>query len=162
MCLQMKKVHRVLRGAIRSVSKRLALHCIATPILPLQRIFPHTMRLKQDRKLHSGLHQGQVTRLSARCLAQRPATEWGRHTATPNALKTGHFKETFTECHNLPTRYDTKKMQWPLLQGQTTCLSAHRLAQHAATRWGWDTSTPDALKTAHFKKTLTDFNILPT
>ena len=162
MCLQMKKVQGVLTGAVRSVSKRLALHCIATPVLPLQRVFPHTMRPKQDRKLHSGLRQGQATRLSARRPAQRPATEWGRHTAAPNALKTGHFKETFTECHNLPTRYDTKKMQWPLRQGQATRLSAHRPAQRAATRWGRDTSTPDALKTAHFKKTLTDFNILPT
>ena len=99
-----EKTQGVLIGAIHSVSKRLAVHCIATPVLPLQRIFPHTMRPKQDRKLHSGLCQGQATRLSIRQPAQRPATEWGRHTATPNALKTGHFKETFTECHNLPTR----------------------------------------------------------
>ena len=131
-----EKVQGVLIGAVCSVSKRLALHCIATPVLPLQRVFPHTMHPKQDRKLHSGLRQGQATRLSACRPAQRPATEWGRHTAAPNALKTGHFKETFTECHNLPTRYDTKKMQWPLLQGQAMCLSAHRLAQRAATRVG--------------------------
>ena len=30
--------------------------------------------------------------------------------------------------------------------------SAHRPAQHATTQWGRDTSIPDALKTAHFKK----------
>ena len=105
-----EKVQGVLTGAVRSNSKQLALHCIATPILPLQRISPHTMHLKQDRKLHSGLRQGQATRLSARRLAQRSATEWGRDTGAPNALNTGHLKETFIECHNLPTRYDTKKM----------------------------------------------------
>ena len=118
MCLQRKKVHGVLRGAVRSVSKRLAVHCIATPVLPLQRVFPHTMRPKQDRKLHSGLRQGQATRLSARRPAQRPATDWGRHTAAPDALKTGHFKQTFTESSILPTRNDTKKIAvapppWP-------------------------------------------------
>ena len=98
-----KKVHGVLRGAIRSVSKWLAVHCIATPVLPLQRVFPHTMRPKQDRKLHSGLRQGQATRLSACRPAQRLATNWGGHTAAPNALKTGHFKQTFTKSNILPT-----------------------------------------------------------
>ena len=117
-CLQRKKVQGVLTGAVRSVTKRLALHCIATTVLPMQRVFPHTANQKQDRKLHSGLRQGQAMRLSARRPAQRPATDWGRHTAAPNALKTGHFKQTFTDCNILPTRYDTKKMHWPLRQGQ--------------------------------------------
>ena len=113
MCLQRKKVHGVLRGAVRSVSKRLAVHCIATLVLPLQRIFPQTMRPKQDRKLHSGLRQGQATRLSARLSAcrpaQRPARHRGRHTAAPDALKTGHCKQKFTDFNVLPTQYDREK-----------------------------------------------------
>ena len=104
-----EKSSRSLRGAVRSVSKRLAVHCIATPVLPLQRIFPQTMRPKQDRKLHSGLRQGQATRLSARRPAQRPARHRGRHTAAPNALKTGHCKQTFTDFNVLPTQYDREK-----------------------------------------------------
>ena len=70
MCLQRKKVQGVLTGAVRSVTKRLALHCIATAILHVQRVFPHTANKKQDKKLHSGLRQGQATRLSVRRSAQ--------------------------------------------------------------------------------------------
>ena len=109
MCLQRKKVQGVLRGAVRSASKRLAVHCIATPVLPLQRVFPQTMHRKQDRKLHSGLRQGQATRLSARCPAQRPATNWGRHTASPDALKTGRCKQTFTHFNVVPIQYSREK-----------------------------------------------------
>ena len=109
MCLQRKKVHGVLRGTVRSVSKRLAVHCCATPALPLQRVFPQTMRPKQDKKLHSGLRQSQATRLSARRPAQRPASHWGRHTATPDVLKTGHCKQKFTKFIVLPTQYDREK-----------------------------------------------------
>ena len=36
-----EKVHGVLTGAVRSVSKRLAVHSIATPVITLQRVFPH-------------------------------------------------------------------------------------------------------------------------
>ena len=104
-----EKVHRVLRGVVRSVSKRLAVHCIATPVLPLQRIFPQTMRPKQDEKLHSSLRQGQATRLSARRPAQRPARHRGQHTAAPNALKTRRCKQTFTHFNVLPTQYDREK-----------------------------------------------------
>ena len=104
-----EKRSRSLRGAVRSVSKRLAVHCIATPVLPLQRIFPQTMRPKQDRKLHSGLREGQATRLSARHLAQRPTRHRGRHTAAPDALKTGHCKQKFTDFNVLPTQYDREK-----------------------------------------------------
>ena len=114
MCLQRKKVQGVLTSAVRSATKRLALHCIAAPILPMQRVFPHTANQKQGRKMHSSLYQGQAMRLSARCPAQRPATDWGRHTAAPNALKTGHFKQTFTDFNILPTRYDTKNALAPL------------------------------------------------
>ena len=39
-CLQKKKVQGVLIGTVRSITKRLALQCIATPVLPLQRVFP--------------------------------------------------------------------------------------------------------------------------
>ena len=113
MCLQRKKVHGVLRGAVRSVSKRLVVHCIATPVLPLQRVFPQTMRPKQDRKLHSGLRQGQATRLLARRPAQRPARHRGRHTAAPDALKTGRCKQTSTHFNVLPTQYDTEKRLAP-------------------------------------------------
>ena len=109
MCLQRKKVHGVLRGAVPSVCKRLAVHCIATPVLPLQRIFPQTMRSKKDRKLHSGLHQGQATRLSVRRPAPRPARHRGRHTATLDALKTRHYKQKFTDFNVLPTQYDREK-----------------------------------------------------
>ena len=104
-----EKVHRVLRGAVRSFSNWLAVHCIATPVLPLQRIFPQTMSPKQDRKLHLGLRQGQATRLSARRPAQRPARHRGWHTGAPNALKTGHCKQTFTDFKVLPAQYDKKK-----------------------------------------------------
>ena len=162
MCLQRKKVHGVLRGAVRSVSKRLAVHCIATPVLPLQRVFPHTMRPKQDRKLHSGLCQGQATRLLARRPAQRPATDWGRHTAAPDALKTGRCKQTFTHFNVLPTQYDREKRFRRLRQGQTTRLSVRRPAQRPARHRGRHTAAPNALKTGHCKQTLTDFNVLPT
>ena len=108
-CLQRKKVQGVLTGAICSVTKLLALHCIATAILPMQRIFPHTANQKQERKIHSSLCQGQAMRFLVHRPAQRPATDWGRHTAAPNALKTGHFKQTFTDLDILPTRNDTKK-----------------------------------------------------
>ena len=107
--LQRKKGKGVLTGAVCSINKRLALHCIATIILPMQRIIPHTANQKQDKKMHLGLRQGQATRLSARCPAQRLATDWGRHTTTLNALKIGHFKQTFTDFNILPARYDTKK-----------------------------------------------------
>ena len=161
-CRRRKKVQEVLTSAVRSVTKRLALHCIATAVLPLQRVFPHTIRLKQGRKLHSGLRQGQVMRLSARRPAQLPTTNWGQHTAAPSALKTGHFKQSFIDCNILPTRYDNKKLQWPLCQGQAMRLSVHRLAQRAATQWGRDTSTPDALKTAHFLQIWAHFHTLQT
>ena len=167
-----KKVHGVLRGAVRSVSKRLAVHYIATPVLPLQRVFPQTMRPKQDRKMHSGLRQGQATRLSVRRPAQRPATNWGRHTAAPNALKIGHCKQKFTEFNVLATQYDRekenrrpkqdRKLHSGLRQGQVTRLSARRPVQRPATDWGRHTAGPDALKTGRCKQTFTDFNVLPT
>ena len=162
MCLQRKKVYGVLRGAVCSISKRLVVHCIATPILPLQRIFPHTMRPKQDRKLHSGLRQGQATRLSARHLVQRPATDWGRHTAAPNALKTGHFKQTFTESSILPTRNDTKKIvvappPWP---GDTPFGASPSPVRSYSVGPGH--FHPRCIENCAFQKTLTDFNILPT
>ena len=162
MCLQRKKVHGVLRGAVRSVSKRLAVHYIATLVLPLQRVFPHTMRPKQDRKLHSGLRQGQATRLLAHRLAQRAATRWGRHTSAPDALKTERCKQTFTHFNVLPTQYDREKKIRRLRQGQATRLLACRPAQRPARHWGRHTATPDALKTGHSKQTFTDFNVLPT
>ena len=102
-CVCKGKKFTEFKSAVHSVSKRLAVHCIATPVLPLQRIFPQTMRPKQDRKLHSGLCQGQATRLSARRPAQRPVRHRGRHTATPDALKTGHCKQKFTDFNVLPT-----------------------------------------------------------
>ena len=162
MCLQRKKVHGVLRGAVRSVSKRLVVHCIATPVLPLQRIFPQTMCPKQDRKLHSGLRQGQATRLSARRPAQHPASHWGQHTAGPDALKTGHSKQTFIDFNVLPTQYDREKKIRRLRQGQATHLSARCSAQRPASHWGRHTAAPNALKTGHCKQTFTNFNVLPT
>ena len=162
MCLERKKVHGVLRGAVRSVSKRLAVHCIATPVLPLQRVFPQTMRPKQDRKLHSGLCQGQAMRLSAHHPAQRPARHRGRHTASPDALKTGHCKQKFTNFKVLPTQYDRGKENRRLHQGQTTHLSARRPAQRPERHRGRHTAAPDALKTGRCKQKFTDFNVLPT
>ena len=50
-----------------------------------------------------------MTRLLARRPAQRPARHWGRHTAAPNALKTGHCKQTFTHFNVVPTQYDREK-----------------------------------------------------
>ena len=162
MCLQRKKVHGVLRGAVRSVSKRLAVYCIATPVLPLQRVSPQTMRPKQDRKLHSGLRQGQATRLLARSPVQRPATDWGRHTAAPDALKIGHCKQTFTDFNVLPTQYDREKENRRLRQGQAMRFSARYPAQCPASHWGRHTAGPDALKTGHSKEKFTEFNVVAT
>ena len=161
-CLQRRKVQGVLTGVVRSITKRLALHCIATAVLPLQRVFPHTANQKQDRKLHSGLRQGQATRLSAHRPALRFAIRWGRYTAAANAMKTAHFKKTLTDFNILPTRYNTKNLHWRLRQGQATRLLAHRPAQRVAIRWGRYNATANAMKTADFKKTLTGFNILPS
>ena len=113
---------------------------------------------KENRRLR----QGQATRLSAHRPAQRAASRWGRHTAAPNALKTGHCKQTFTTFKVLPTQYDTEKENRRLRQGQATRLSAHRPAQRAASRWGRHTAAPDALKTGRCKQTFTHFNVLPT
>ena len=55
-----------------------------------------------------------------------------------------------------------RKMHARLRQGQTMSLSAHHLAQRAVTQWGRDTSTPNALKTMHFKQTFVDFHTLAT
>ena len=157
-----EKVHGVLRGAVRSVSKRLVVHCIPTLVLPLQCIFPQTMRPKQDRKLHLGLCQGQATRLSARRPAQRPATDWGQHTAGPDALKTGHFKQTFTESNILPTRNDTQKIAvapppWP---GDAPFgASPNPMRSYSV---GAGHFRPRCIENRAFPKTLIDFNILPT
>ena len=61
------------------------------------------------KNLHWRLRQGQATRLSACYPAQRLSSDWGRQFASPNALKTGHSKQTFPDFNVLPTRYDTKK-----------------------------------------------------
>ena len=156
--MQRKKLQGVLTGAVRSVSKRLAVDCIATPVLPLQRVFPHMMRPKQDRKLHSGLCQGQATRRPA----QRPASDWGRHTAAPDALKIGRCKQTFTHFNVLPTQYDREKKIWRLCQGQATRLLARYPAQRPARHRGRHTAAPDALKTGHSKQTFTEFNVVAT
>ena len=103
-----------------------------------------------------------MTRLSARRPAQRLTSDWGRHTATPNALKTGHSKQTFTEFNVLPTQYDTEKKDRRLRQGQTTRLSARCPAQRLARHWGRHTAAPNALETGHCKQTVTDFNVLST
>ena len=120
------------------------------------------MRPKQDRKLHSGFRQGQATRLSGRRPAQPPATDWGRHTAGPDALKTGRCKQTLTDFNVLTTQYDREKKNRRLRKGQTTRLSARCPAQRPARHWGRCTTAPDALKTGHSKQTFTDFNVLPT
>ena len=162
MCLQREKVHGVLRGAVHSVSKRLAVHYIATPVLPLQHVFPHTKRPKQDRKLHSGLCQGQPTCLSARRPAQRLATDWGRHTAAPDALKTGNFKQTFTESNILLTRNDTKKIAVvppPWLGDAPFGALPGPVRSYSV---GAGHFRPRCIENRAFQKTLTDFNILPT
>ena len=115
-------------------------------------------REKENRRLC----QGQTTRLSARRLAQRPATDWGRHTTGPDALKTGRCKQTFTDFNVLPTQYDTEKKIRRLRQGQAMHLSARRPAQRPARHRGWHTVTFNALKTGHCKQTFIDFNVLPT
>ena len=89
---------------------------------------------------------------SARRPTQRPASHWGRHTASPDVLKTGRCKQTFTDFNVLPTQDDREKKIQRLRQGQATRLSARRPAQHPARHRGRHTTAPDALKTAHFKK----------
>ena len=90
----------------------------------------------------------------ARRLAQRPASDYGRHTAAPNVLKSGHSKQTFTHFNILLTEYDTKRR----IQGQAMRLSVC----YPAIWWGQYTAIANAMKTAHFNKTLIDFSILPT
>ena len=108
------------------------------------------------------LRQGQATRLSAHRPAQRLARHWGRHIAGPDALKTGHSKQTFTDFNVLPTQYDKEKKIRRLRQGQAMRLSARRPAQRPARHWGRHTAAPDALKTGHSKQTFTEFIVLPT
>ena len=120
------------------------------------------MHPKQDRKLHLGLRQGQATRLSVRRPAQRPATDWGRHTATPDALETGHFKQTFTESSIFPTQNDTKKIAvapptWP---GNTPFGASPGPAHSYSVGAGH--FRPRCIENLAFQKTLTDFNIFPT
>ena len=123
----------------------------------------NVLQAQYERQIKARLHrQGQATRLLAHRPAQRAASRWGRHTAAPNALKTGHCKQTFTTFKVLPTQYDTEKEDRRLRQGQATRLSAHRPAQRAASRWGRHTAAPDALKTEHCKQTFTTFKVLPT
>ena len=93
--------------------------------------FGNTIR---QRKKAQRLCQGQATCLLVHRPAQHPARHWGRHTAAPDVLKTGHSKQKFTEFNVLATQYDTEKMDWRLRQGQATRLSAHRPAQRAAGR----------------------------
>ena len=75
----------------------------------MQRAFPHTANQKQKRKMHSGLCQGQATRLLVFCPAQRLASEGGRCIAVTNALKIGKFKPSFVDFHTLPTWYNAIK-----------------------------------------------------
>ena len=48
-----------------------------------------------------------------RLLVHRPAkyaaSQWGRYTSAPDALKTAHFNETFMDFHTLATGYATEK-----------------------------------------------------
>ena len=157
-----KKFTEFLRGAVCSVSKWLAVHCIATPTLPLQRVFPHTMHPKQDRKIaFRPLPRPDDAPFGAPS-ALAPATDWGRHTAAPDALKTGHFKQTFTESNILPTRNDTKKIAvapppWPGNAPFGTSPGPARSYSVGAGHF-----CPRCIENRAFQKTLTDFNILPT
>ena len=108
------------------------------------------------------LSQGQAKRLLAHHPAQRPASHWGRHTASPDALKTRHSKQTFTDFDVLPTQYDRDKKIRRLRQGQATHLSARRPAQRLARHLGQHTAAPDALKAGHSKQKFTEFNLLAT
>ena len=101
-------------------------------------------------------------RLSARRPAQRPATDWGRHIAAPDALKTGHFKQTFTESNILPTRNDTQKIAvapppWP---GDAPFGASPGPARSYSVGAGH--FRPRCIENRAFQKTLTDFNIFPT
>ena len=95
----------------------------------------NVLQAQYERQIKARLHrQGQATRLSAHRPAQRAASRWGRHTAAPDALKTGGCKQTFTHFNVVPTQYDREKKDRRLCQGQATRLSAHRPAQRAAAR----------------------------
>ena len=74
----------------------------------IHRIYRFGNTIRQRKKIRR-LRQGQATRLSVRRPAQRPASHWGRHTAAPDALKTGHCKQKFTEFIVLATQYDREK-----------------------------------------------------
>ena len=93
---------------------------------------------------------------------RRPATDWGRHTAAPDALKTGHFKQTFTESSILPTRNDTKKIAVappPWLGDAPFSASPDPARSYSV---GVGHFRPQCIENCAFQKTLTDFNILPT
>ena len=101
-------------------------------------------------------------RLSARCPAQRPATDWGQHTAAPDALKTRHFKQTFAKSNILPTRNDSQKNAVAPLPrpGDAPFGASSRLAHNHSLGAGH--FRPQCIENRAFQKTLTDFNILPT
>ena len=75
-------------------------------------------------------------RHSARRPAQRLASDWGRHIAAPNALKTGRCNQKFTDFNVLSTQYGIEKKNWHLHQGQAMRLSARRPAQRPVMQWG--------------------------
>ena len=65
--------------------------------------FSHPANMIRRRKMHKQLRQGQAMRLSLHRPVQRATTWWGQDTSTPDALKTMHFKQTFTYFHTLAT-----------------------------------------------------------
>ena len=115
------------------------------------------MRPKQNRKLHLGLRQGQATRISVCRPARRPATHWGRHTAAPNALKTGHFKQTFTESNILPTRNDSQKNGVAPPPRPSDAPFSASPGPARSYSMGAGHFRPRCIENCAFQKTLTDF-----
>ena len=91
-------------------------------------------------------------RLSARHPARRAAIDWGRHTAAPDALKTGHFKQIFIESNILPTRNDNEKNAVAPLPrpGDAPFGASPGLARSYLVGAGH--FRPRCIETAHFKK----------
>ena len=95
------------RLAPASCPLRLALHCVATDLLSMHRVFPHRAKQKRHRNIHARLHLGQAMRLSMHCPAQRLARTWGRYTAALNAAQNGLFYPCIAFFNILATKNNT-------------------------------------------------------
>ena len=110
------------RRTLTSVPWPSVLHMKASITLHCHRSCIHATRFPIHCKLETTQKNGctpppspSELRLLAHRLAQSLATHWGRYIATPSAMKTTQFNQSFVVFHTLPTRYDVEKACTPLL-----------------------------------------------